>query len=142
MYIKCHHCGEVCETEFEPEIGQHLICPYCGEKFAYCEQKHEYESPDAPTKHEKSCRQGLTNNGNDIVNQWWEIIWLMGTVLLSILFVSELIEVIEASSGCKFGSGLLGKIWLFFVIRWACRVLFVSCIFMIGKRTVKQGGER
>lgn len=35
MYIKCHYCGEVCETEFEPEIGQHVRCPFCGEKFSY-----------------------------------------------------------------------------------------------------------
>ena len=32
---ECPKCGNVCETEGEPVIGQHLQCPYCAEKFPY-----------------------------------------------------------------------------------------------------------
>ena len=35
MQIKCPHCEEMCETDFEPEIGQRILCPFCGEKFGY-----------------------------------------------------------------------------------------------------------
>ena len=39
--IKCPKCGNVSEVEVELEIGQHLICPYCSEKFAYSEPAPE-----------------------------------------------------------------------------------------------------
>ena len=35
MQIKCPHCEEMCETDFEPEIGQRILCPFYGEKFGY-----------------------------------------------------------------------------------------------------------
>ena len=44
MQMKCPYCEEVCETDFEPVIGQHLICPYCGEKFSYPDNAKECES--------------------------------------------------------------------------------------------------
>jgi len=33
--IKCPICGNVCESDFEVAIGQHIICPFCENKFAY-----------------------------------------------------------------------------------------------------------
>ena len=35
MQIKCPKCGETCEIDFEPAVGQHIVCPYCGVKFSY-----------------------------------------------------------------------------------------------------------
>ncbi len=35
MEIRCPKCGERCEVDFEPVIGQHIICPFCGVKFSY-----------------------------------------------------------------------------------------------------------
>lgn len=35
MQIKCPNCGAECETEGELIVGQHFICPFCSEKFAY-----------------------------------------------------------------------------------------------------------
>ena len=40
MQIKCPHCEGVCETDFEPEIGQHVICPFCEVKFSYSGTGH------------------------------------------------------------------------------------------------------
>ena len=33
--IKCPICGNVCEADFEVAIGQHVICPFCENKFSY-----------------------------------------------------------------------------------------------------------
>ena len=33
--LYCPNCGNACEVDGELAIGQHLICPYCSEKFAY-----------------------------------------------------------------------------------------------------------
>lgn len=35
MEIQCPNCDEVCEINFEPAVGQHIVCPYCGVKFSY-----------------------------------------------------------------------------------------------------------
>ena len=35
MQIKCPNCGAECEAECELIVGQHFICPFCSEKFAY-----------------------------------------------------------------------------------------------------------
>lgn len=35
MLIVCPKCGERCEIDFEPEVGQHIICPFCNQKFSY-----------------------------------------------------------------------------------------------------------
>lgn len=35
MQIQCPNCGAECETECELIVGQHFICPFCSEKFAY-----------------------------------------------------------------------------------------------------------
>lgn len=35
MQIKCPNCGNECEAECKLTVGQHVICPYCHEKFAY-----------------------------------------------------------------------------------------------------------
>lgn len=35
MQIRCPNCGNVCETDEEPAVGQHLLCPFCSKKFSY-----------------------------------------------------------------------------------------------------------
>lgn len=35
MQLQCPHCKQVCETEQELAVGQHVICPFCNVKFAY-----------------------------------------------------------------------------------------------------------
>lgn len=37
MEIRCPKCGESCEIDFEPEVGQHIVCPFCNTKFSYGE---------------------------------------------------------------------------------------------------------
>ena len=39
MEIQCPNCGETCAIEFEPEVGQHIICPFCNTKFSYGESE-------------------------------------------------------------------------------------------------------
>lgn len=41
MLIVCPKCGERCEIDFEPEVGQHIICPFCEQKFSYGEQQDD-----------------------------------------------------------------------------------------------------
>lgn len=35
MQLECPKCGEHCEIDFESEVGQHVVCPYCDVKFSY-----------------------------------------------------------------------------------------------------------
>ena len=35
MQLHCPHCGQICETEQELAVGQHVVCPFCGVKFAF-----------------------------------------------------------------------------------------------------------
>ena len=35
MQIRCPNCGNVCEADEEPVVGQHLLCPFCSKKFSY-----------------------------------------------------------------------------------------------------------
>ena len=35
MIIKCPHCGEICESDSEIAVGQHIECPFCAKKFTY-----------------------------------------------------------------------------------------------------------
>lgn len=35
MLINCSCCGAACEVDFEPAVGQHIICPFCNAKFSY-----------------------------------------------------------------------------------------------------------
>ena len=35
MNIKCPHCGEVCESDIDIHVGQHVECPFCSNKFYY-----------------------------------------------------------------------------------------------------------
>lgn len=35
MKMNCPYCGEICETESDLQEGQHVVCPFCGEKFVY-----------------------------------------------------------------------------------------------------------
>ncbi len=51
MQIECPVCGECCECEISPVIGQHLLCPYCESKFSY---KGESES-SSPDSQQNSC---------------------------------------------------------------------------------------
>ena len=48
MQIRCPKCGEIGEVDEEPQIGQHLLCSYCAEKFSYLGggKSEKLESPD------------------------------------------------------------------------------------------------
>ena len=35
MQIKCPNCGAECEAECKLTVGQHVMCPFCHEKFVY-----------------------------------------------------------------------------------------------------------
>ena len=35
MQINCPNCGNTCEVDGELPIGQHLVCPFCSQKFSY-----------------------------------------------------------------------------------------------------------
>ena len=35
MKMNCPYCGETCETESDLQEGQHVLCPFCGQKFSY-----------------------------------------------------------------------------------------------------------
>ena len=35
MQIQCPNCNNVCELDAEPALGQHIVCPFCSEKFSY-----------------------------------------------------------------------------------------------------------
>ena len=37
MQIKCPCCGNTCEIESEPIVGQHMVCPFCSGKFPYAD---------------------------------------------------------------------------------------------------------
>ena len=41
MLIVCPKCGERCEIDFEPEVGQHIVCPFCNQKFSYGEPQDD-----------------------------------------------------------------------------------------------------
>lgn len=35
MKLICPYCNHECETESELQDGQHVVCPFCGQKFSY-----------------------------------------------------------------------------------------------------------
>ena len=35
MTIKCPHCGEICESDGDIPVGQHIECPFCANQFYY-----------------------------------------------------------------------------------------------------------
>ncbi len=35
MNISCPNCGNECQIDVEPVVGQHMLCPFCQTKFAY-----------------------------------------------------------------------------------------------------------
>lgn len=35
MTIKCPHCGEICESDGDIPVGQHIECPFCANRFCY-----------------------------------------------------------------------------------------------------------
>ena len=35
MTIKCPYCGEICESDSDIPVGQHIECPFCANKFHY-----------------------------------------------------------------------------------------------------------
>lgn len=40
MTIKCPLCGEVCESDVEIQVGQHVQCPFCDGKFYYGDEQN------------------------------------------------------------------------------------------------------
>ena len=136
MQIQCPNCDNVCELDAEPEIGQHLICPFCGERFSYSDDDKEREN-ERLLVISNSVQKKSSARRDAIMDDFWMMLWFMGMVLLLILFVADLIDGIKFSSEAKGWSDDLGKLWLFFVVRWLCRVLFAVSIFMIGNRLNK-----
>ena len=35
IVFNCPCCGKECESEEEIQVGQHVLCPFCGEKFSF-----------------------------------------------------------------------------------------------------------
>lgn len=44
MQIQCPYCGNACEFDGELTNGQHLVCPFCSEKFLYSDGEQDAES--------------------------------------------------------------------------------------------------
>jgi len=45
MTIFCPKCGEHCEVDSEPNVGRHIVCPFCHGKFSYSpEQRAEFQT--------------------------------------------------------------------------------------------------
>ena len=57
MQIQCPYCGNACEVDGELTNGQHLVCPFCSEKFLYSESE-QYAEPD---QHGNSLGENNTN---------------------------------------------------------------------------------
>lgn len=57
MLIRCPNCGESGETDSEPDVGQHIECPFCGTTFSYCEDQTEpmQENAQMQEVHEVKC---------------------------------------------------------------------------------------
>ena len=47
MQIQCPNCDNVCELDAEPEIGQHVVCPFCSQKFSYSGSEKFSEGDDS-----------------------------------------------------------------------------------------------
>lgn len=43
MQINCPCCGNACEIESEPIVGQHLVCPFCSGRFSYADDGKQNE---------------------------------------------------------------------------------------------------
>lgn len=41
MEIQCPMCGETCAIDFIPQVGQHIVCPFCNQKFSYGEPQKQ-----------------------------------------------------------------------------------------------------
>jgi len=59
MQIQCPYCGNACEVDGELTNGQHLVCPFCSEKFLYSDGEQGAE----PDQHGSSLGE---NNNNTI----------------------------------------------------------------------------
>ncbi len=59
MQIQCPYCGNACEVDGELTNGQHLVCPFCSEKFLYSDGEQDAE----PDQHGSSLGE---NNNNTI----------------------------------------------------------------------------
>ena len=51
MQIKCPICGEICESDVLPDVGQHLQCPFCNGKFQYTGERFvALARPNSPAR--------------------------------------------------------------------------------------------
>ena len=41
MEIQCPMCEETCAIDFVPQVGQHIVCPFCNQKFSYGEPQKQ-----------------------------------------------------------------------------------------------------
>ena len=57
MYITCPNCGQTCEVDEEPVIGQHLVCPFCEVKFCYTGR----DSDEATLERDAAMASGIRN---------------------------------------------------------------------------------
>lgn len=55
MEIVCPNCGQICETEDELVIGQHVLCPFCNVKFTYGTSVSTTESQSAENQMDVKC---------------------------------------------------------------------------------------
>ena len=103
MELTCPYCHQICETDINLANGQHIRCPFCGEKFVFRDSPISGSSCPScgkPTHHGdlycRSCGASLKNKRTTTVEQpsvdkkkkinWkliWIIvglIWLLGTI--------------------------------------------------------------
>ena len=49
MQINCPSCDNTCEVEGEVTLGQHMVCPFCSEKFSYSGEQGNAYFPQTAT---------------------------------------------------------------------------------------------
>ena len=65
MIIRCPNCGESGVLDSEPEVGQHVECPFCCTKFSYGVDQNKATSENAPENVQQqgvSASSCVTNN--------------------------------------------------------------------------------
>lgn len=57
LTIKCEVCGEYIEVDDNIVIGQHVLCPFCNQKFSYSGEKPESEAPSEEPESESKASE-------------------------------------------------------------------------------------
>ena len=63
MTIKCPHCGEICESDSDIPVGQHIECPFCAKHFSYA------SNMDLPNGNKPSGTAAESNNESRFCGQ-------------------------------------------------------------------------